>query len=78
MANLKTLNAALFRELERIENCSNPEELKRECERAEAVSKLAGNIIDNGKLALSAARMNDNVAEQVGTRKFLLGDGNES
>lgn len=47
--NLRALNDALFRELERLESCSTKDELERECSRAREVSNLAGNIIGNAK-----------------------------
>ena len=72
MANLKTLNDALFRELERIEACETPEEIESECERAKAVSALAGNIIANGRTALEAAKLSMGAAEQVSVRNMLL------
>lgn len=72
MSNLRTLNDALFRELERVEACETPEELERECNRAKAVSSLAGNIIGNARTALDAARLSMGVAEQVAVRNMLL------
>ncbi len=72
MSTLMTLNDALFRELERIEACGTPEELERECERAKAVSSLAGNIIANGRTALEAAKLSMGAAEQVSVRNMLL------
>ena len=77
MSNLKTLNMALFRELERLEECETSEELEQECKRAKAVSGLANNIISNGALAVKAAQLGVGVGEQVETREFLLGDGSD-
>lgn len=70
--NLKTLNDALFRELERLESCESEEELERECARAKAVSSLAGNIIANGKTAIEAAKVGMSTAAQVEVRNMLL------
>ena len=72
MSNLRQLNDALFRELERIEACETPEELEGECERAKAVSALAGNIIANGRTALEAAKLSMGAAEQISVRNMLL------
>lgn len=72
MGNLRTLNEALFRELERIESCETPEDLERECARAKAVSALAGNIIANGRTALEAAKLSMDASGQVSVRNMLL------
>lgn len=71
-SNLKTLNDALFRELERLEGCQDKDELARECERAKAVSSLAGNIIGNSRTAIQAASLGMTVAGQVQVRDMLL------
>lgn len=72
MANLRQLNDALFRELERIEACETPEEIESECGRAKAVSQLAGNIIANAKTAIDAANLGVGMAESVQVRNMLL------
>lgn len=70
--NLKTLNDALFRELERLEQCDGKDELLQECSRAKAVSDLAGNIIGSANAALKAVSMGTNVGERVQVRNMLL------
>lgn len=71
--DLAALNAALFRELERVEACGSKEELESECRRAKAVSDLAGNIIANGRTAVEAARLSMDVGMAVRTGEMLLG-----
>lgn len=70
--NLRALNDALFRELERLESCSTKDELERECSRAREVSSLAGNIIGNARTAIDAAKIGMSTAAQVGVRDMLL------
>ncbi|HAM15899.1 MAG TPA: hypothetical protein DCP91_08595 [Eggerthellaceae bacterium] len=70
--NLKTLNDALFRELERLEACGSQDELQDECRRAKAVSSLAGNIIANANTAIAAANLGVGMAESVRVREMLL------
>lgn len=71
-SNLRTLNDALFRELERLEACESQEELQDECRRAKAVSSLAGNIIANANTAIAAANLGVGMAESVRVRDMLL------
>lgn len=74
--NILGLNDALFRELERIEDCGDDREaIEAEGIRADKVCNLASNIIQNGKLMLSAAAMSVGVAESVNVPKMLLGNG---
>lgn len=74
--NILGLNDALFRELERIEDCGDDREaIEAEGVRADKVCNLASNIIANGKLMLSAAQMSVGVAESVDVPKMLLGNG---
>lgn len=72
MSNLRKLNEALFRELERVEACETQEEIEVECSRAKAVSSLAGNIIGNARTAIEAANLGMGVAESVQVRNMLL------
>ena len=55
-ADLSALNAALFEQLRRMQDASGPEEVDREVARSKAVSSLAGNIIQNGRLMLGVAQ----------------------
>lgn len=71
--NLVELNRALFRELERIEECGTPEEIESECRRADVVSKLAANIIGNANTMLKAVAASERTAEQVRVPRALLG-----
>lgn len=70
--NLRALNDALFRELERIEACETDDEIEAEAKRAREVSRLAGNIIDNARTAVEAAGLGVGVAECVQVRNMLL------
>ena len=72
---LGALNDALFRQLERIENAKEGEQLEGETARSHAVCNLAGSIIANGRLALSAAQASMVTSEAVSVPKMLLGDG---
>lgn len=71
--NLVTLNQALFRELERIEECETPEDIETECRRADVISKLAGNIIGNANTMLKAVSASERTAEQVRVPRALVG-----
>ncbi len=54
---LSDLNNYLFEQLERLTDDSlSDEELEKEIKRSKAVTDVAGVIIDNGALALRAAR----------------------
>lgn len=55
-ADLSALNTALFEQLRRMQDASGPEEVDREVARSKAVSSLAGNIIQNGRLMLGVAQ----------------------
>lgn len=54
---LTALNNYLFEELERLnDNSLSPEQLKQEIDRSRAVTQVSQQIVNNGKLALSAIR----------------------
>ena len=54
---LTALNNYLFEELERLNDDSlSPEQLKQEIDRSRAVTQVSQQIVNNGKLALSAIR----------------------
>lgn len=66
MSNLGDLNIILFDMLEKInDNELKGEELKEEAERAKVVSDLGKTIIDNAKLALSAAKYQEEHGRDV-------------
>lgn len=72
---LGTLNDALFAQLRRIESAEDGEQLESETARSHAVCNLAGSIIANGRLALSASQASIMTAEAVSVPKMLLGGG---
>lgn len=74
-ANLKGLNDALFRQLDRIESADTPEKLESETSRANSVCKIAETIIGNGRLVLEASKASMTTAESVQVPKMLLGNG---
>lgn len=54
---LTALNNYLFEELERLNDDSlSPEQLKQEIDRSRAVTQVSQQIVNNGKLVLSAIR----------------------
>lgn len=53
---LADLNNHLFMQLERLNDAETEEEVKQELGRSKAVSGIARNVIDNGKLVLEAQR----------------------
>lgn len=73
-SNMMTLNEALFRQLDRIENAEG-EQLEIETKRASTVCDLAGSIISNGRLVLAASQASMTTAETVNVPKMLLGGG---
>jgi hypothetical protein len=68
------LHDILFEQLERLnnENIKN-EDLTEQIRRAEAISKVAGQIINNGRFVLEARKVEDEVElpEEFYTRKRL-------
>lgn len=73
------LNAALFAQMDRLANASDEEDVKREIERSEAVSRLAGNIIGNANTAINLMRLQASegmdMAGRIATRPKMLGGG---
>lgn len=66
MSNLGDLNKILFDTLEKInDNELKGEGLKEEAERAKVVSDLGKTIIDNAKLALTAAKFKEESGKNV-------------
>ena len=58
---LSDLHNVLFEEIERLSDEDiKGEELSQEIERANAIGKIAGTILDGGSLALQVARFKDN------------------
>lgn len=71
------LNNALFAQMEKLANADSEESVKREIERSEAVSKLAGNIIGNYNTAINLMKFQASegmdLAGMVATRPKMLG-----
>lgn len=62
MANLNDLNSALFNQLNRLDSDKlKGEEMKEELERARTITLVADKIIQNGHLALQAAKFKDDM-----------------
>lgn len=59
---LGDLNEILFKELERLDNCKD-DELIDEIDRANAISKVASQIISNGNLVLKAAEKKKDILD---------------
>lgn len=53
---LSDLNNHLFEQLERLNDAESEDEIQQELSRSKAVSDIAKNVIDNGKLVLEAQR----------------------
>lgn len=72
---LGDLNNHIFAQLERLDDESlTDEELNKELERAEGVTKIANTIINNGKLVLDAQKFKDNqFSADAVTPKMLEG-----
>lgn len=60
---LGDLNEILFKELERLDNCKKDDELIDEIDRANAISKVASQIISNGNLVLKAAEKKKDILD---------------
>ena len=69
---LASLNEALFRQLDRIEQ-AKPEQIEQELQRTNAVIGVAGQVIANGRLIVDAARAQTAVGESVRVPKGLIG-----
>lgn len=71
------LNNALFAQMEKLASADSEESVKREIERSEAVSKLAGNIIGNYNTAINLMKFQASegmdLAGMVATRPKMLG-----
>ena len=72
--NLSALNAALFKQLDRLDSIDpkNRDALENEINRARAVQGIASTIISNGNLVLHAAQASTSVGEAVQVPKGLL------
>lgn len=73
---LSDLNNHLFEQLERISDVED-EKLPAEIERAKAVSTVAKNIIENGKLALDAEKFRDDKLDANRKVPRMLTSGTE-
>lgn len=71
------LNNALFAQMEKLANADDEDSVKREIERSEAVSKLAGNIIGNYNTAINLMRFQASegmdMAGMIASRPKMLG-----
>lgn len=71
------LNNALFAQMEKLANAADEDSVKREIERSEAVSKLAGNIIGNYNTAINLMRFQASegmdMAGMIASRPKMLG-----
>lgn len=71
------LNAALFAQMDKLASASDEESVKREIERSEAVSKLAGNIIGNYNTAINLMKFQQSegmdMAGMIASRPKMLG-----
>lgn len=75
---LTDLNNHLFEQLERLGD-SEEETLEVEIDRSKAVSTIAKNIIDNGRLALEAERfIDDRIDAERRLPRMLTGDSDET
>lgn len=73
---LNDLNNHLFEQLERL-NDVEEDELSTEIERSKAVSSIAKNIIENGKLVLDAQKFSDGkVDANKNVPRMLVGGNN--
>lgn len=57
--NLMDLNDALFEQLDRLDKKLSPEELEQEIKRANAITNIAGVIVNNANLLLKAQKVKD-------------------
>lgn len=57
--NLIDLNDALFEQLDRLDKKLSPEELEQEIKRANAITNIAGVIVNNANLLLKAQKVKD-------------------
>ena len=73
---LLDLNDYLFAEMERLDNERlSPEGLKREIERAKAMSLVAGSIISGASVVLRSAQFSAEWGDDAEVPRMLLGDG---
>lgn len=76
---LSDLNNHLFEQIERLgDEDLEGEKLQSELEKARAVTQVADKIIQNGHLALSAAKFKDDMWNAEGEIPRMLGDGSDS
>lgn len=79
MNDFDRLNAALFVQMDRLEAVTDEDAVKREVERAKAVSSLAGSIIGNAKTAMEMMRLREesclSMADASNSLPRMLGGG---
>ena len=57
MSDISKLNSVLFDQLEKLSSANTDEEIKKEVERAQAITSVAKQVIDAGTLAVSAEKV---------------------
>lgn len=77
--SLRDLNNHLFAELERLSDEDlKGEELTEEISRAKAIGSVAGRVIENSALTLSAAKfVDDHMNADLQLPSYLLGESKE-
>lgn len=72
---LQDLNDFLFEAIESLQNYDmNDEELEKEIKRSEAITKVAGTIINNANIQLQAIKHADEYGGRKEMPKILIGD----
>jgi phage protein len=73
MNTLSDLNAKLFEQMDKLSKDDiTYEELEKEINRSETIIKLAGVIINNGELALKAAKFKDDMMDATAKLPKML------
>ena len=79
MNSLADLNAALFRQIERLENSEQSlEELEQNIQRSEAITKLSSQVLTSAKIALEAQKQFDEYGTGRTVDIPLLGISNQN
>ena len=79
MNSLTDLNAALFRQIERLENSEQSlEELEQNIQRSEAITKLSSQVLTSAKIALEAQKQFDEYGTGRTVDIPLLGISNQN
>lgn len=79
MNSLADLNAALFRQIERLENSEQSlEELEQNIQRSDAITKLSTQVLTSAKIALEAQKQFDEYGTGRTVDIPLLGISNQN